>query len=64
MYANRFIPKYCDKKLAWYDRNYDFIDLSKWEEFDKDKDHYISNVNITFFRKYIDTLVLDQSLVL
>ena len=51
MYANRFIPKYCDKKLAWYDRNYDFIDLSKWEEFDKDKDHYISNVNILFFSK-------------
>ena len=51
MYANRFIPKYCNEKLVWYDRNYDFIDLNKWEEFDKDKDIYISNVNITSFSK-------------
>ena len=51
IYANRFIPKYCNKKLTWYDRNYDFIDLNKWEEFDKEKDFYIFNVNVTFFSK-------------
>ena len=49
LHTNRFVPKYCDKKLSLYDRNYDFIDLNKWEEFDKDKDFYISNVNVTSF---------------
>ena len=56
----RFIPKYCNEKLAWYDRDYDFIDLDKWQEFDKDKDFYIFNVNII---KYIETLALDKNLV-
>ena len=37
--------------LPWYDQNYDFIDLNKWEKFDKDKDFYISNVNVTCFSK-------------
>ena len=27
----------------------DFIDLNRWKEFDKDKDFYISNVNVTSF---------------
>ena len=49
LHANRFVPKYCGIKLPWYDRNYGFIDLNKWEEFDKDKDFYISNVNVTSF---------------
>ena len=47
----RFIPKYCDEKLAWYDRDYDFIDLNKWKEFHEDKDSYTSNIDITFFSK-------------
>ena len=51
MYRNSFIPKYCNEKLPWYHRDYDFIDLNKWEKFDKDKDLYISNVNITSFPK-------------
>ena len=29
LHSNRFIPKYCDLKLAWYEKNYDFIDIAK-----------------------------------
>ena len=43
--------KYCDEKLAWYDREYNFIDLNRWKEFDKGKDVYISNVNVYSFSK-------------
>ena len=35
--------------LPWYHGNYDSIDLRKCEEFDRDKDFYISNVVITSF---------------
>ena len=55
LFANRFIPKYCDKKLLWYDQNYDFIDLVKWEKFDKDKDFYILISMLPVFLKYIET---------
>ena len=51
VYSSRFVRKYCDVNLPWYDRIYDFIDLGKWEECDKDKDFYISNVNFTPFSK-------------
>ena len=56
LHSNRFVPKYCDIKLPWYERNYDFIDQAKWEEFDRDKNLCISNVNVTSFSqiyKYI-----------
>ena len=55
--------KYCDEKLAWYDREYNFIDLNRWKEFDKGKDVYISNVKSILFLKYIKILVLNQKLV-
>ena len=48
LHSNRFIPKYCDLKLACYEKNYDFIDIAKWNEFDK-KDFFIANVNLTSF---------------
>ena len=51
VFANSFIPKYCNEKLVWYDRDYDFIDLNRWKEFDKDKDFYIATVNVTSFSK-------------
>ena len=51
VYSSRFVRKYCAVNLTWYDRIYDFIDFGKWEEFGKDKDFYISNVNVTSFSK-------------
>ena len=37
LYANRFIPKYCDLNLPWYEKNYDFIDIAKWDNLIKTK---------------------------
>ena len=46
---NRYVPKYCDTNLKWFDRNYDFIDLNKWEHFKENCDQYIKNVKIVNF---------------
>ena len=46
---NRYVPKYCDTNLKWFDRNYDFIDLNKWEHFKENCDQYINNVKIVNF---------------
>ena len=47
--ANRYVPKYCDKNFKWLDRNYDFVDLNRWEDFKKNSDQYIKNVKIVSF---------------
>ena len=49
--ANRYVPKYCDKNLKWFDRNYDFVDINRWEDFEKNSDQYIKNVKIVSFDK-------------
>ena len=45
----KYIPTYCDKKLVLYERNFDRLDLSKWEDFEKDRDSYINNAKIVSF---------------
>ena len=47
--ANRYEPKYCDKNLKWFDKNFDFLDLNKWEHFEENCDQYIKNVKIVSF---------------
>ena len=63
VFSNTYISKYCDKYLPWFERNFDFYDLNKWEEFDNNKDEYIKNVNIYTFDKiyrYIGFKPLDS----
>ena len=49
LFCNKYIPKYCDPTLRWYEKEYDFIDLNRWENFEKVKDFYIQNAQIINF---------------
>ena len=65
--TNRYIPIFCDKSLRWFGKTYDFIDLRKWEDFDKNRDQYIENAQkVTFDEIYrsIGFRVINNSLKL
>ena len=47
--ANRYVPIFCDKSLPWFERTYDFVDLHKWEDFEKNSNMYFENVQIVSF---------------
>ena len=47
--TNRYIPRSCDKTLGWLERDYDWIDLRKWEDFERDRGEYIKNAKIVNF---------------
>ena len=48
-YANKYIPKYNDINLKWYEKDYDWIDVAKYEQFERNRHEYIKNVKIINF---------------
>ena len=48
-FCNRYIPKYYYPTVIWYGKDNDFIDLNRWENFEKNKDFYIQNAQIINF---------------
>ena len=47
--SKRYIPKYCNQKLKWFEKDFDHLDLYKWEQFEKNENSYIKNCQITSF---------------
>ena len=50
-YVNRYIPKYVQPNLKWYERDglLTSIDCSKYEQFERNRDTYLKNAEIINF---------------
>ena len=55
-FTNRYVPIYCGKSLRWFERTYDFIDLNRWEDFQKNRDQYTENAHICSFDEFYKSI--------